>query len=760
MFSFLICFSFSKYIAVDFGGFQTKVYNVEPGKTSEISLNLHGKRLTNTFIGFRPSQTYKSKKSKGITGQEEKLLSAVIGEKAIQYSQNKPWYTIGYLPLFIDATEERKKEIGERFRINTTVGNIKTEDLLPMYFQLLAREYAPLEEIDGVTIAVPATFTIPQRIIIADCLEIAGLKCDAVIDDATAIAYNYAIDRTKRFLGSPKNILFVDVGGTSIKAFIYNFQLRTQESDPYLTRLSYVINDNIGGYELTRAIAEYIIKEYKFENVTDAEYKRIEDAAEHLKKKISIVKKSSEIIEDINGEDVVVNLERSVIDKLSKPLVNAVMNVIKEASQRIPYDDIEVVGGSSRVPAVSEAIKNIKEDIVKHSLNSDETIAQGAAYMQQFYHGISIYRSLYASSNYSVHNIFMESDGEEFPFCEKKGGCIPYVEFSIPIDEFSFKYKDEYVLRNLVHTNFTYHINITEEESNISLQFMDTPFDIELIAACIPLTDKQIEEGFEPKCRKVSPTPIGEYYDPSRMYHTVMGKYEREHRITILRHELDSLSSKALREVKFNSTVKTFTNETQRKEVEKRSRAAIQWLSENNDEIEVEHWQEQVSLLKEVVDPIYYRIQENETYFKWLNEMATLLEYAIQYSRFEVPINRSFVGKKNIERLQNAVDHAKEWMDNITAKTYSRPPWEEREIKSRDIYIAYQDLSNELDRIVKMKPYKPKTEEKNDQAKPNEPKKDNFMHKAFSWIKDKIKETAQEASEVDDEEDIVEDNSL
>ena len=760
MFSFFLSLSFSKFIAVDFGGFQTKVYNVEPGKTSEISLNLHGKRLTNTFIGFRPSQAFKPKKGKESTVKEENLLNAVIGEKAIQYSQNKPWYTIGYLPLFVDATEERKKEIGKRFKINTTIGNITTEDLLPMYFQLLAREYAPLEEIEGVTIAVPASFTVPQRVIITDSLEIAGLKCDAVIDDATAIAYNYAIDRTKRFLGRPKNILFVDVGGTSIKAFIYNFELRTQGSDPLITRLSYVINDNYGGYELTRAVTEHLIKEYKFTNLTDAEYKRVEDAAERLKKKISIVRKSTEIIDDINGEDVAVSLERSVIDKLSKPLVKEVLSVIKEATDGLEYDDIEVIGGSSRVPAVSEAIKNIKEDAVKHSLNSDETIAQGTAYMQEFLHGISIYRSIYTTNNYSSHSIAMVSDGEDFLFCNRRGNCIPYVEFSVPIKELSFKYIEEGVRNKLVHTNFTYNLNISDEESNISMQFMVAPFDIEIIAACTSLTDRQIEEGFEPNCRSVVPVISGNYYDPSPMYHTVMGKYVREHRINVLRHELDSLSSRALREVKFNSTVKMFTNETQRKEVEKRSRDAIKWLSENNDEIEVENWQEQVHLLKEVVEPIYYRIEENETYFKYMNEMATLIEYAIHFSRFEVPINRSFVGKKNIERLQKAVDIAQEWMDNATAKTYSRPPWEEREIKSRDIIIAYQDLANELDRIVKMKPYTSKTNETHPSENPKKPKKDSIVEKAFSWIKGKIEESAHEAEEMEDEEDIVEDNSL
>lgn len=740
-FSFFVCFVRSKYISMDIGSFNTKVFDVPLNKEASISLNLHGKRMTNTYIGFRADKSFNASSNERISENEGNLLTTVIGEKAVDYSETRPWLTTGFLPLFIDATENRKKELAKRFDINYSAARIDVSDLLPMYMQLISREYSPLEEIEGVLVAVPATFTIPQRKIIEDALQIAGLRCDGVIDDATAVAYNYAIDRTKKFLGQEKKILFVDVGATSIKAYVYNFKLSSESSSPEITRLSYAINTEIGGFEVTKAIRKHIISTNKLKNLTDAEIKRIDNTAEHLKKKLSIARKGTEICDNIQGRDITVKLDRATIEKFIRPLADEVMNTISEAVGNMKIDDIEVIGGSSRIPLIANSIKELQDDILRHSLNSDEAIAQGLAYYQQFIHGISIYRPITTRNNYSSLSIAMKSDDDLYPFCQKSGSCIQFVEFQCAFNTLEFMYTDPEIVDNLEHVSFNYRVNMSDDETNVSIQFTDAPFDIEFLTVC------RENSG----CTPVDFFIGGEYHNASRDYHIVMGKYELERHLSILKHDLDQLSSRALREIKFNTTLKMFTNETQRHEVERKAKKAIKWLKDNAEETKIENWKQQIYELREVVDPIYFRMQENTTYFKYMEELARLLEYAIQYSRFEVPINRSFVGQRNIERLQGAVDKANEWMKNAINQTYSRPPWEDREVTSRDILQVYKDLSAELDRIVKMKPYVPKGEKK-------VKKEEGIFSKAINWMKDKMDSASSTPAAV--HEDVIEDNQL
>lgn len=347
----------SKIIGIDLGTTNSAVAVLEGGEATIIP-NAEGNRTTPSVVAF--------------TKDGERL----IGETAKRQAITNPSRTISSI----------KREMGHDYHVTIDDKKYSPEEISAMILQKLKADTESYlgEKVSEAVITVPAYFTDAQRQATKDAGKIAGLNVRRIINEPTAAALAYGIDKET----DQHKIMVYDLGGGTFDVSIL------EVGDGVFEVLATRGNNRLGGDDFDQKLLDYMADEFMKENGVDlrkdpTSLQRIKDAAERAKKELSTTLTSNvnlPFITAINGTPVHLNMDikRSKFEELTSDLVEKTLEPVRLALKDagLQASDIEkilLVGGSTRIPAVQEAVKRLIGKEPQKDINPDECVALGAA---------------------------------------------------------------------------------------------------------------------------------------------------------------------------------------------------------------------------------------------------------------------------------------------------------------------------------------------------------------------------------------------
>ncbi|WP_295581381.1 molecular chaperone DnaK [uncultured Oscillibacter sp.] len=346
----------SKVIGIDLGTTNSCVAVMEGGEAVVIP-NAEGNRTTPSVVAFSK------------TGER------MVGQVAKRQAITNPDRTVISI----------KREMGSDYKVNVDGKAYTPQEISAMILQKLkadAEAYlgAPVTE---VVITVPAYFTDSQRQATKDAGKIAGLDVKRIINEPTAAALAYGMDKEQT-----QKIMVYDLGGGTFDVSVLEID------DGVIEVLATAGNNRLGGDDFDECVMKYLVAEFKRSDGVDLSgdkvaMQRLKEAAEKAKIELSGVTTSNinlpYITADATGpKHLDVTLTRAKFNELTAHLVDATMGPVRQAMSDAglkPSDlsKVLLVGGSSRIPAVQEAVKNFTGSEPFKGINPDECVAMGAA---------------------------------------------------------------------------------------------------------------------------------------------------------------------------------------------------------------------------------------------------------------------------------------------------------------------------------------------------------------------------------------------
>ncbi|KAH0786044.1 Hypoxia up-regulated protein 1 [Histomonas meleagridis] len=608
------------------------------------------------------------------------------------------------MQLFIDLNESETERLSQELLINSTAAKFSFSDLLTLYFKLYIECISHGKKVTSVTLSVPSHFTLPQRRILESAVNRAGFICLPPIDDVDSIAHVYSFEKTNKFTSQPKTVLFIDVGATTLTSFAIKFEIQKDKNKSQgkaiAHKLSYEIQRENGGSFLTISLANYIKNKLNLVNLSISENRRLMSVAEKLKIQLTILKSASSVVEDIQGEDKEITVTREELEELSKPLINDLIQVAKKASEGIEFDEIELLGGSSRLPIVISSLKEaFNVTFIGHSLNADESFAIGSVYYSQTYNNVSRFSPLEIDSNYSFYTIYGTYGNETYELCRKNNKCINELKLNIiPNTTFIIRYENDSYIDTLETKQYEYkfEIPINTTTTTLLITFKDSPFDIKQVKLCNESNNN---------CQPIKFTPTQQIFAATPMYYSLINSETHRKRIGELRSKLEQFTHRILDEVENNKTISTFTNSEQRFQIKSVAEKVKNWIYEYSDVTNDEkNYTIQFGELRNVINPVYSRIQLNRTYtitFEIMFKTLQMCRYALY---IEIPKNRSYINKTDIDSFKKMFTEVENYFIDIVNKTKDIPMWEEKKIPVKELSEKGSKLYKEYLRVMSIKP--------------------------------------------------------
>ena len=345
----------SKIIGIDLGTTYSAVAVLEGGE-AKIIPNPEGNRTTPSVVAFKGDEIQ-------------------VGEVAKRQAITNPNTVISI-----------KRHMGTDYKVEVNGKKYSPQEISAMILQNLkatAESYLG-EKVTKAVITVPAYFNDAQRQATKDAGKIAGLEVERIINEPTAAALAYGLDKTD----IDQKVLVFDLGGGTFDVSILEL------GDGVFEVLATSGDNLLGGDDFDQAIIDYLVEEFKKEQAIDLSQdkmamQRLKDAAEKAKKDLSGVTSTQISLPFISaGANGPVHLEntltRAKFDELTHSLVERTLVPTRQALKDAglnpsEIDQVILVGGSTRIPAVQEAVKKEMGKEPHKGVNPDEVVAMGAA---------------------------------------------------------------------------------------------------------------------------------------------------------------------------------------------------------------------------------------------------------------------------------------------------------------------------------------------------------------------------------------------
>ncbi|WP_217586753.1 molecular chaperone DnaK [Lentibacillus saliphilus] len=345
----------SKIIGIDLGTTNSCVSVMEGGESVVIP-NPEGNRTTPSVVAFK-------------NGERQ------VGEVAKRQAITNP-----------NTVQSVKRHMGSDYKVTVEDKDYTPQEISAIILQHIksyAEDYIG-QEVNKAVITVPAYFNDAQRQATKDAGKIAGLEVERIINEPTAAALAYGIDKEDQ----DQTILVYDLGGGTFDVSILDI------GDGTFEVIATAGENSLGGDDFDEVIIDYMVEEFKKENGIDLSkdkmaVQRLKDAAEKAKKDLSGVTQTQISLPFITaGEAGPLHLEmtlsRAKFEELSSDLVEKTMIPTRKAIadsglSMSEIDKVLLVGGSTRIPAVQEAIKRETGKEPSKGVNPDEVVALGAA---------------------------------------------------------------------------------------------------------------------------------------------------------------------------------------------------------------------------------------------------------------------------------------------------------------------------------------------------------------------------------------------
>ncbi|WP_028561680.1 molecular chaperone DnaK [Paenibacillus pinihumi] len=346
----------SKVIGIDLGTTNSCVAVMEGGEAVVIP-NPEGNRTTPSVVGFK------------------KDGERIVGESAKRQAITNPDRTVISI----------KRHMGSSYKEKIDDKEFSPQEISAIILQKLKSDAEAYlgQAVTQAVITVPAYFNDSQRQATKDAGKIAGLEVLRIVNEPTAAALAYGLEKSE-----DQTILVYDLGGGTFDVSILElgdgfFEVKATSGD-----------NKLGGDDFDQVVIDHMVSEFKKEHGTDlskdkAAVQRLKDAAEKAKKELSGVLTTTISLPFITMVDGVpqhleMNLTRAKFEELAAPLVERTLGPTRQALSdsglsTSQIDKIVLVGGSTRIPAVQEAIKKLTGKEPHKGVNPDEVVALGAA---------------------------------------------------------------------------------------------------------------------------------------------------------------------------------------------------------------------------------------------------------------------------------------------------------------------------------------------------------------------------------------------
>lgn len=693
MFLLFVTLSVSVHLGIDLGSYFTKSTLVTSSENPEIALNYQTKRITPTFVGFRAKPSFRPFYDRPLTQEEIELLTAEFGEKAINLMELRPWMGSGYFPAFVGLSENVAKSKADTLMLNLSAARLSYNELFPMFMKAYidcVTDHQPVERID---IVVPADFSTFQRNIISQTLTKIGHTNSSIIDDVTAMTHTYSLEKTPKFTKKANSVLFVDVGATTIKAYVVKFEMKN--GIPIATRLSYAIDHENGGAYVTAKIVDLMKKKFNVKNHDAAEGHRMFTAAEKIKNQLTLLPSSVVIIDNLNGFDRSFTLTREELENevLKSTIVPATLEVMKQATNGIKYNEIEIVGGSSRFPLLLSTVQsNYKSKTLGKSLNADEALAFGAGYAVQYEAKLSAFKPLVIFDENPLFSVKLNAKKNiSMLICEKGKTCKHSVSINTTAKFIQLTNLQEEFPENFSVGSLVYELE-DNANSNLTIHFATGPLRITSIIGCD-------EENCTDVPYKIIEDISTKEYD---LIESLVDAKARKEKVAKAHNDLEALCLKVLDEIAKNETVRTFSNYSQRLEIIRATEKQKLWLrGEGQNCINLSELLNRTLIVKKKIGPVYRRISENNTVINALSELYNIVEVSKYAITQEWPVNKTYLDKRKIFRFYQHVNKTEKFLNETIDMVRSTPPTEFYKVKASVLKDKYQAIYKELESIDK-----------------------------------------------------------
>ena len=345
-----------KIIGIDLGTTNSCVAVTEGGE-AVIILNTEGGRTTPSVVAFTKD------------GQR------LVGEIAKRQAVVNPSGTVSSI----------KRKMGTDHTVQIQGKKYTPPEIAAMILQKLKTDAESFlgEEVTEAVITVPAYFSDAQRQATKDAGKIAGLNVQRIINEPTAAALAYGVNKEIQ-----QKIMVYDLGGGTFDVSILDI------NHDVIEVLATAGNNHLGGDDFDQCIADYLVKEFKSAHRIDLSkdakaMQRVREASEKAKIELSSVSSTVITLPYISADKsgplhLEVTLNRATFDKLTRHLVEQTITPVRQAlaDSGLSADQINkvlMVGGSSRIPAIQDAVKRITGKDPFKGINPDECVAMGAA---------------------------------------------------------------------------------------------------------------------------------------------------------------------------------------------------------------------------------------------------------------------------------------------------------------------------------------------------------------------------------------------
>lgn len=345
----------SKIIGIDLGTTNSCVSVMEGGECKVIT-NPEGNRTTPSVVAFKNGEM-------------------IVGDAAKrQVVTNK------------NTVSSIKRKMGTSEKVSLEGKDYTPQQISAMILQYLkgyAEDYLG-EKVDKAVITVPAYFNDAQRQATKDAGKIAGLEVERIINEPTAAALAYGIDKTDK----EQKVLVYDLGGGTFDVSILEL------ADGTFEVLSTNGDTHLGGDDFDHVVVDWMVETFRKENGVDLSkdpmaMQRLKEAGEKAKKDLSGMMQTQISLPFISqGADGPLHFEatltRAKFDDMTRHLVERTMEPVRQALKdaglsKLDIHQVLLVGGSTRIPAVQEAVKKELGKDPNRSVNPDEVVAMGAA---------------------------------------------------------------------------------------------------------------------------------------------------------------------------------------------------------------------------------------------------------------------------------------------------------------------------------------------------------------------------------------------
>ncbi|PRO65093.1 molecular chaperone DnaK [Alkalicoccus urumqiensis] len=344
----------SKVIGIDLGTTNSCVAVMEGGEATVIT-NAEGARTTPSVVSFKDGERQ-------------------VGEVAKRQMITNP-----------NTITSIKRHMGTDYKVEAEGKTYTPQEISAITLQKLKSDAEAYlgETVTKAVITVPAYFNDSQRQATKDAGKIAGLEVERIVNEPTAAALAYGLDKEE-----DQTILVYDLGGGTFDVSILEL------GDGFFEVKSTSGDNKLGGDDFDQVIIDHLVNEFKKENGIDLSQdkmalQRLKDAAEKAKKDLSGVTQTQISLPFITADQsgpkhLELNLTRAKFEDLSSQLVEKTMEPTRRALKDAglsagEVDKVVLVGGSTRIPAVQEAIKKVTGKDPHKGVNPDEVVALGAA---------------------------------------------------------------------------------------------------------------------------------------------------------------------------------------------------------------------------------------------------------------------------------------------------------------------------------------------------------------------------------------------